>query len=62
MIEITKEFDKGALIIATADVFNYFDSFKDYIIINPRIDDKYNRNIYVNNSIPDVNEQCAEIN
>ena len=39
LIEITKEFDKGALIIATADVFNYFDSFKDYIIINPRIDD-----------------------
>ena len=57
LIEITKEFDKVALISATADDIKYLACFKDYIIINPRIDDKY---IYVNKFIPDANEQCAE--
>lgn len=35
--------------------------FQDYIIIILRIDDKYNRNIYVNKLIPDLNKQCAEM-
>lgn len=39
----------------------YFSCFKDYIIINPVIDNKYNWNIYDNKLIPDINEQCAEI-
>ncbi|KAK8900271.1 hypothetical protein M9Y10_002594 [Tritrichomonas musculus] len=61
LIEITKEFDKVALISATADDIKHFACFKDYIIINPHIDDKYNRNIYVNNLIPNINEQHTEI-
>ena len=61
MIEITKEFDKVALISATAEDIKHFACFRDYIIVNPCIDEKYNRNIYVNKLIPDVDEQRAEI-
>ena len=61
LIEITKEFDKVALISATADDINHFASFRNYIIVNPHIDERYNRNIYVNKLIPDANEQRAEI-
>ena len=61
MIEITKEFDKVALISATAEDIKNFACFRDYIIVNPCIDEKYNRNIYVNKLIPDVDEQHAEI-
>ena len=61
MIEITKEFDKVALISATAEDIKHFACFRDYLIVNPCIDEKYNRNIYVNKLIPDVDEQRAEI-
>lgn len=39
----------------------YFSCFKDYKIINPVIDNKYNWNIYDNKLIPDINERSAEI-
>ena len=61
LIEITKEFDKVALISATAEDIKHFACFRDYLIVNPCIDEKYNRNIYVNKLIPDVDEQRAEI-
>ncbi len=61
LIEITKEFDKVALISATADDIKHFACFRDYIIVNPCIDKRYNRNIYVNKLIPDADEQRAEI-
>lgn len=51
-IEITKEFDKVALISAIADDIKCFVCFKEYIIINPRINEKYHRNIYVNKLLP----------
>ena len=35
--------------------------FKDYIIVNPCIDERYNRNIYVNKLISNVDEQRSEI-
>ena len=61
LIEITKEFDKVALISATADDIKHFACFRDYIIVNPHIDKRYNRNIYVNKLISNVDEQRAEI-
>ena len=61
LIEITKEFDKVALISATAEDIKHFACFRDYMIVNPCIDEKYNRNIYINKLIPDVDEQRAEI-
>ena len=61
MIEITKEFDKVALISATAEDIKHFACFRDYIIVNPCINEKNNRNINVNKLIPDVDEQRAEI-
>ena len=57
LIEITKEFDKVALISATADDIKHFACFKDYIIVNPYIKEKYNRNIYVNKLMTDADEQ-----
>ena len=35
--------------------------FKDYIIVNPCIDERYNRNIFVNKLISNVDEQRSEI-
>ena len=57
LIEITKEFDKVALISATADDIKHFACFKDYIIVNPYIKEKYNRYIYVNKLMTDADEQ-----
>lgn len=48
LIEITKQFDKVALISVIADDIKYFAVFKGFIIINLHNDDKYIRNIYVN--------------
>ena len=61
LIEITKEFDKVALISATADDIKNFACFRDYIIVNPHIDERYKRNIYVNKLLPDADEQRAAI-
>ena len=61
MIEITKEFERVALISATANDIKHFTFFKDYIIVNSHIDERYNRNIYVNKLIPDITEQRAVI-
>ena len=43
LIEITIEFDKVALISATADDIKYFACFRNYIIVNPCINERYNR-------------------
>ena len=61
LIEITKEFDRVALISTTADDIKYFTCFRDYIIVNPHIDERYNRNINVNKLITDADEQRAVI-
>ena len=61
LIEITKEFDKVALLSATADDIKQFACFRDYIIVNPRITEKYHRNIYLNKLIPDADQQRAAI-
>ena len=61
LIEITKEFDKVALISATADDIKHFACFRDYIIVNPCIDKRYNRNIYVNKLISNFDEQRVEL-
>ena len=61
LIEITKEFDKVALISATANDIKHFACFRDYIIVNPHIDERYNRNIYVNKLISDADGQRAAI-
>ena len=42
LIEITKEFDKIALISATANDIKNFVCSRDYIIVNPCINDIYN--------------------
>ena len=59
--EITKEFDKVALISTTDDDIKYFACFRDYIIVNPCINERYNRIIYVNKLISDTTVQLAEI-
>ena len=40
LIEITKEFGRVALISATADDIKHFACFRDYIIVNPHIDER----------------------
>ena len=59
--EITKEFDKVALISTTDDDIKYFACFRDYIIVNPCNNERYNRIIYVNKLISDTTVQLAEI-
>ena len=59
--ENNKNPHKVALISATADDIKHFACFRDYIIVNPHIDERYNRNIYVNKLIPDATEQRAAI-
>lgn len=61
LIEITKEFDKVALLSATADDIKQFACFRDYIIVKPRITEKYHCNIYLNKLIPDADQQRAAI-
>lgn len=60
LIEITKEFDKVALVNFTADNIKNFTCYRDYIIFNPCINKIYNQNIYVNKFIPKDNEQCVD--
>ena len=43
------------MILNTLFALNY------YIIVNSCINERYNRNIYINKLIPDVTEQRAEI-
>ena len=47
LIVITKELDRVALISATADDIKHFACFRDYVIINLCIDERYNRTIYI---------------
>ena len=47
LIEITKEFDKVELISATADDIKHFPCFKDYIIVNSCINEKYRVSSYL---------------
>ena len=61
LIDITKEFDKVTLISATADNINHLSYFRDYIIVNQYIYEKYNRKIYINKLIADTAEQSAAI-
>ena len=61
LIEITKEFDKVALISATAEDIKHFACFKEYIIVNPCIKVKYNRTIYINKLMPDATGQRSAI-
>ena len=61
LIEITKEFDRVALISVTDDDIKQFSYFRDYIIVNPCINERKNRNIYVNKLISNVDEHRAEI-
>ena len=61
VIEITKEFDRVALISSPADDIKQNACFKDYIIVNPCIDKKYNGNFYVEKLISNVDEQRSEI-
>ena len=61
LIEITKEFDKVALISATADDIKHFVCFRDYIIVNPFINEKYNQNIYINKLISNVDEKRTDM-
>ena len=49
------------MISAIANDIKHFASFKDCIIVNPHIDERYNRNIYVNKLIPDADEQHTTI-
>lgn len=61
LIELTKEFDKVALISVTADDIMHFACFKKYIIVNLFFYEKFNRNIYVNKLIQNETEQRSEI-
>ena len=54
-IKITKEFDKIALISANFSDFRHTACFKEYIIVNTCINEKYN--IYANKLIPDATKQ-----
>ena len=60
-IEITTEFDIVTLISATADDIKTFACFRDYIIVNPCINERYNQNINIKKLIQDATEQRSEI-
>ena len=62
LIEITREFDNVALLSATADDIKHFACYRDYVILNPPITEKYHSNIYVSKLLPDADEQLAAIN
>lgn len=47
LFEIIKEFDKVALLSATANDIKHFDYFRDPIIVNTCAIEKYNRNINI---------------
>ena len=57
LIEITKEFDKVALISATVDDIKHSACFRDYYIVNPCINERYKWSIYANKLISNVDEQ-----
>ena len=48
LIEITNEFDRVSLISDTANDIKHFACYRDYIIVNPCINERYNRCLYVN--------------
>ena len=60
-IEITTEFDIVTLISATDDDIKTFACFRDYIIVNPCINERYNQNINIKKLIQDATEQRSEI-
>ena len=61
LIEISKEFYQVALISVSADDIQHFACFRDYLIVNPSIDERYNRNIYANKLIQKADDQRAAI-
>lgn len=62
LTEITKEFDKIALISGTADDTKLFACFKDCIIVNLyTIKEKHDRYIYVNKLMTNADKKHATI-
>ncbi len=57
LIETCREFDKVGLITATASDINCLSVFKDYVKINPHVEDKYNRTIYIHKLKNNMEEQ-----
>ena len=56
LFEKAIKIDKVSLISATADNNKHFSYFREYTIVNSCINEKYNRNIYINKLLPDANE------
>lgn len=57
LIETCREFDKVGLITATASDIICLSVFKDYIKINPQVEDKRNRTIYIHKLKNNMEEQ-----
>lgn len=57
LIETCREFDKVGLITATASDIICLSVFKDYIKINPQVEDKCNRTIYIHKLKNNMEEQ-----
>ena len=61
LIRKIKDFDGVGLISSNADDIKHFACFRDYLIVNHCIYERYNWNVYVNKLISNVDGQRAEI-